>query len=134
MHEEARQRLAYEAQKRKDRGDSVRSISRALGIHRQTVQRLLQELAARREAGESSLEREVGPAPIPRSSKLDPFLEQIAYWLKTYENLTAVRLLEKLKDEGFTGSYTIVREHLKQLRGQGTQQEAFQVIETPAGH
>jgi transposase len=134
MHEEARRRLAYEVQRRKDRGDSERSISRALGIHPQTVRRLLQDLAARREAAQSVLEREVGPPPVRRHSKLDPFVEQIDSWLKTYENLTAVRLLEKLRDEGFTGSYTIVREHLKQLRGQATQKEAFQVIETHPGH
>jgi transposase len=134
MHDEARRRLAYEVQRRKDRGDSERSISRALKIHRQTVHRLLQELAVRREAGESSLEREVGAAPIRRSSKLDPFAERIESWLQTYEDLTAVRLLEKLRDEGFTGSYTIVREHLKQLRGRRVPQEAYQVVETPAGH
>ena len=133
MHDEARRRLAYEVQKRRDRGDYERSISRSLRIHRQTVRRLLQELAERREAGESALEREVGPAPVRRTSKLDPFIERIDSWLKDYEDLTAVRLLEKLKDEGFTGSYTIVREYLKELRGRAAPKERFQVVETPAG-
>jgi transposase len=133
MHDETRRRLTYEVQKRKDRGESERSISRSMGIHRKTVRGLLEENAARREAGEPSLEREIGPAPVPRSSLLDPFLERIEHWVDKYKNLTAVRLLEKLKDEGFTGSYTIVREHLKQLRERRKPQKALDVIETPPG-
>jgi transposase len=133
MHEETRRRLAYEVQQRKSQGASERAIARELGIHRQTVRRLLQELEARREAGESALVREVGPPAVPRSSKLDPFLARIESWLNIYEDLTAVRLLEKLREEGFTGSYTIVREHLKKLRGRRVPQEDYEVIETPAG-
>lgn len=133
MHEESRRRLAYEVLRRKQRGDSERSISRALGIHRNTVRRLLAELAARREQGESALEREAPPPPLHRPSKLDAFAERIEAWLVTYEDLTAVRLLEKLKAEGFDGRYTIVREYLKRLRGRRTPQRAFEVVETPAG-
>lgn len=133
MHKEARRRLAYEVRQRRERGDSERSIARALHIHRSTVRRLLEELAARRKSGESALEREVGPAPVRRSSKLDPFTERIEFWLKEFEDLTAVRLLEKLRDEGFSGNYTIVREHLKRLRGRSAPKRAYQVIETAAG-
>ncbi|HZF24916.1 MAG TPA: IS21 family transposase [Steroidobacteraceae bacterium] len=133
MHEELRRRLAYEALRRKQRGDSERSISRALGIHRSTVRGLLKELTARREQGESALEREMPPPPARRGSKLDAFAERIDSWLGTYEDLTAVRLYEKLKAEGFAGGYTIVREYLKRLRGRRTPQQAFQVVETPAG-
>lgn len=133
MHDEYRRKLAYEAQRRKDRGESERHISQAMGIHRQTVRRLLQELAERREKGESALEREVGPPPAPRRSKLDPFVEQINSWLEEFENLTAERLHEKLRDKGFTGGYTIVREYLKKLRGGQSEQRGFDVVETPAG-
>ncbi len=49
MDEEVRRRLAYEAQRRQQRGESQRSISRVLGIHRNTVRKLLEELAARRD-------------------------------------------------------------------------------------
>src|SRR5690606_1363869 len=91
MDDEVRRRLAYEVQRRKQRGDSERSISQALGIHRNTVRRLLEELAARREHGESALEREVR-TPTPRASKLDRYKDQIEAWLKEYKDLTAVRL------------------------------------------
>ena len=132
MDEEARRRLAYEVQRRRQRGDSQRSISRALGIHRNTVRRLLVELAARREHGESALEREVRP-PTPRGSKLDRYQGQIEAWLEEYGDLTAVRLHEKLTAQGFAGGYTIVRERLKQLRGRRKPKRAFELVHTPVG-
>lgn len=133
MHDEIRRRLAYEAQRRKERGESERQISKALGIHRKTVRRLLQELADRREKGESALEREVGPPPVPRSSKLDPFIGQIDAWVNEFQGITAERLLEKLQAAGFTGRYTIVREHLKKVMGSASAPRAFDVVETPPG-
>jgi transposase len=132
MDEEVRRRLAYEVQRRRQRGDSERAISRALGIHRNTVRRLLKQLAARREHGESALEREVHP-PTPRGSKLDRYKAQIEAWLEEYKDLTAVRLHEKLVACGFEGGYTIVRERLKHLRGQRKPKRAFELVETPVG-
>ncbi len=135
MDNELRRRLAYEVQRRQQRqqrGDSERAISRALAIHRNTVRRLLEELAARRESGESALEREVRP-PTPRGSKLDRYQAQIEAWLQEYEDLTAVRLHEKLTAQGFDGGYTIVREYLKRLRGRRTLKQAFVLVETPVG-
>jgi len=96
MREQVRRRLAYEVLRRKQRGDSERAISRALGIHRHTVRGLLAELETRRAEGDSALERELRP-PTPRGSKLDRYAKQIEAWLAEYEDLTAVRLHEKLK-------------------------------------
>lgn len=132
MDNELRRRLTYEVQRRQQRGDSERAISRALAIHRNTVRRLLEELAERRESGESALEREVRP-PTPRGSKLDRYQAQIEAWLQEYEDLTAVRLHEKLTAQGFDGGYTIVREYLKRLRGRRTPKQAFVLVETPVG-
>ncbi len=134
MDEEVRRRLAYEVQRRRQRGESLRSISRVLGIHRKTVHKLLEELAARREQGDSAPEREVPPSPVRRPSKLDAFAEQIESWLATYEDLTAVRLHELLTAAGFTGQYTIVREYLRGRRKAERPKQAFQLVETPAGY
>lgn len=134
MDEEVRRRLAYEAQRRKQRGQSERAISRALGIHRTTVRKLLAELTERREQGESALEREAPPPPVRRPSKLDTFVERIEALLAMYPDLTAVRLHETLEAEGFTGRYTIVREYLRHLRKERNPKQAFQLVETPAGY
>ena len=132
MREEVRRRLAYEVLRRKQRGDSERAISRALGIHRNTVRGLLAELETRRAEGDSVLERELRPS-TPRGSKLDRYAQQIEAWLAEYDDLTAVRLHEKLQAEGFDGGYTIVREYLKARRGRRTPKQAFEVVETPPG-
>jgi transposase len=129
-----RVRLAYEVLRRDARGESQRAISRALGIARETVKRLLVEQASRRQQGESAIEREVGRAPVPRPSKLDAYENDIAAWLAQYEDLTAVRLLELLESKGFVGGYTIVRERLRELRAaQKPTAEVFEVVETPPG-
>ncbi len=133
MHQERRRRLAYEVVRRKNRGESERGISRALSISRKTVRRLLKEERERRARGESALEREVGPPPVPRGSKLDRYQDKIEAWLKRYEDLTAVRLHELLQAEGFEGGYTIVRERLEKLRGPRKPKRAFEVVETLPG-
>lgn len=71
--------------------------------------------------------------PARCGSKLDVFVEWIDSWVATYDDLTAVRLHERLQAEDFTGCYTIVREYLKRLRARRTPQQAVQVAETPAG-
>jgi transposase len=89
-------------------GASIRQIARDLHLARNTVSRVLAEVAARR-AG--------APAAAPRRpSLLDPFDTLIQELLGRYPDLTATRLLEELRHRGFTGGYTIVRERLGELR------------------
>lgn len=129
-----RVRLVYDVLRRKARGESQRAISKALGIARDTVRRILAQQAARRAGGESAIEREVGRAPTPRGSKLDAYEKHVAAWLAQYEDLTAVRLLELLEEKGFVGGYTIVRERLRELRAARLPTaKAFEVVETPPG-
>lgn len=130
---DARRQLVYEVVKRKARGESQRGIARGLGIAPRTVKRILADEAARRNQGESALERELPAARAPRASKLDAYDAQIGAWLEQYPDLTAVRLHEKLVDEGFSGRYTIVREHLKALRGRRTPARAVEIVETAPG-
>lgn len=55
----------------------------------------------------------------PKASKLDPYKEQIMLWLEEAP-YSAIRVLEKLKEQGFTGEYTIVKNY---VRGQKEQLE-----------
>lgn len=129
---EARRQLAYEVVQRAQRGESRRGIARGLGIAPRTVKRILVEEDTRRTTGETALDREVPARRAPKPSKLDVYDEKIAAWLEQYPDLTATRLLEKLGGEGFTGGYTIVRHHLKALRGRRSAKRV-EIVETAPG-
>lgn len=114
---EHRRWLAYQVQRLRTKGRSQREIAKGLGISRRMVATLLGEIEQRREEGETVLEREVGPR-APKPSKLDQYEDRIREWLGKWPNLRATRCLEKLKEEGFDGGYTIVRERLRILRAE----------------
>jgi transposase len=93
-------------------GSSMRSIARSLGISRYQVRRIL---AAYREG------REQGTNPLPepkktRASRLDEYQPQMQQLIERYPDITAVRMHEELQKLGFTGSYSIVKRRLRQLR------------------
>jgi transposase len=94
-------------------GSSIRKIARELGLARNTVSRVLEEIEAQRTSHERS--------PIRRRpSRLDPFLPLIQELLGRYPDLTALRLLEELRERGFTGGYSVVRQRLGVLRPRST--------------
>ena len=89
-------------------GASIRQIARELGLARNTVSRVLVEIDAQR-AGKAS-------TSLRRPSRLDPYEPVIQELLGRYPDLTAVRLLEELRQRGFSGGYTTVRQRLRELR------------------
>jgi transposase len=95
-------------------GMSRRAIARALGVGRNTVRKRLTEHAAHR----SSPHRAVAPKPVraPRPSKLDPYRENVEKLLERFPDITAQRVLEQLRDQGFTGGYTAVKKLVRRLR------------------
>lgn len=95
-------------------GLSRREIARRLGISRNTVRRVLNHLARQRQLGHSLLPS----PPVRRESKLDEYEDFIKAQLEEFPDLTAVRLHEKLVKKGFDGGYTIVKDHLRQVRPQ----------------
>src|SRR5215831_5459847 len=82
---------------------SIRQIARDLHLARNTVSRVLTAVTARRDGTTTA---------APRRSLLDPFDTLIQELLGRYPDLTATRLLEELRQRGFTGGYTIVRQRL----------------------
>ena len=91
-------------------GSSIRQIARELGLARNTVSRVLAQIEARRAGGPD------GSPSRTRPSRLDPYEPAIQELLGRYPDLTAMRLLEELRQRGFSGGYTMVRQRLAELR------------------
>ena len=52
---------------------------------------------------------------VQRSSKLDPFKGDIVRMLETHP-YTAAQLLQRIREDGFDGGYTIVKEYVREIR------------------
>jgi transposase len=103
--------LRHEIVQRHQGGASVRAIAKDLGISRGAVARVLARVQAQR-AGRSA----PWPGPRPRPSIVDPFEPILTELLAQYPNLTVERALQELRQRGFTGGYTVVRQRVRQLR------------------
>ena len=53
--------------------------------------------------------------PVQCNSKLDPFKGDIARMLETHP-YTAAQLLQRIREDGFDGGYTIVKEYVRKIR------------------
>jgi transposase len=103
--------LRHEIVQRHQAGASTRSIARDLGISRGAVFRVLARLRAQR-AGRPA----AGPGPRPRSSIVDLFEPILKELLARYPHLTVERALQELRQRGFSGGYTVVRQRMRVLR------------------
>ncbi len=108
----------------------MRSIARTLGVSRGAVSRAVHDHQAGREQGAQ------GPSELRprrrRGSLLDPFADTIGQLLQRYPNITVERLLQELRGKGYQGGYTILREHVKALRG-SSRVKVVQRFETAPG-
>lgn len=95
-------------------GLSRRAIARSLGVSRNTVHKILRAHASAREEPHTALPR--APERAPRKKKTDPFRGRIVQLLDKYRTITAQRVLEILKEEGYDGGYTAVKELVRELR------------------
>lgn len=91
-----------------------RAVARSLGISRNTVKRILLGHAQQREQPHTAL-----PKPhqgAPRAKLIDDVVTRVTDLLTTYPNITAQRVFEILKDEGFNGCYSTVKRHVRGIR------------------
>jgi transposase len=93
---------------------SKRGIARALGIGRNTLKALLKTHDVKRAIDHSALP--IKPSRLPRASKIDPFNDRIGDLLKQYPDITAQRVFETLREEGYDGEYTTVKKRVRTLR------------------
>lgn len=89
-----------------DEGLSKTAIARKLGVSRRTVQRLAQ--SGKQEPG-------YNPRP-PAGSQLDPYKSYLRERLAHYPELTGVRLLAELRERGYPGGYTVLKDYLRTQR------------------
>ena len=95
-------------------GMKRRAIARALKVSRNTVRIILVRQREGRELPHSAL---VVPSLVARPSKLDIHRPRVENLLKTYEDITAQRVFEILRDENaYGGGYSIVKELVRKLR------------------
>ena len=120
---------------RRQAGASVRAIARALGIARQSVQRVLNQVAAERAGGQAQATN-LPPAPKRRKSQLDAYEPVLCELLARYPDMTTMRLFEELRARGFAGKYTIVRERVELLRPRPIQEPVlrFETVASSGPH
>ena len=98
------QELFDEIHRLKAEGFSRRAISRQLGVHRRRVAKALNS---------STPPKRRMP---PRKSIIDPHRGFLMGKLQQYPDLSAARLHAMLKEQGFAGSYSLVKEAVADLR------------------
>jgi transposase len=109
----ADEKLVHEVVQLSLEGMTRRAIARALKISRNTVRAILEGHDAARHTPHSALP----PAPrAARPSKLDAFRPKLDELLRRFPDITAQRVFEQLRDEGFLGGYSGVKGLVRRIR------------------
>ena len=93
-------------------GASRRRIAQSLGISRGTVNKALEQI----EQARTGTTDESPKPPTTRGSQLDAYESMIVDLLARYPDITATRIHEELRKQGYAGGYTILSERVRQLR------------------
>jgi transposase len=95
------------------KGWSIRRLAHELHVSRERVSRILQRNQQQRE-------QSVKPPKIKpkRSSILDPYKEEIGSVLEQFKDPspTSQRILELIREKGYTGGHSILYDYLKEIR------------------
>ena len=85
---------------------TIRGTKRLTGINRKSIRRQIERMAN---------PVPTAPAVRMRKSKLDPYKPKVGYLVKE-KKLTAVRVLEEIQELGYTGGYSILKDHIRTVR------------------
>src|SRR5437667_3437682 len=99
---------------------AIRKIAKHLHIGRRSVAKYLSKPVQT-------------PLHRTRTSKLDSFKPAIEEWLQQDPSVTAAVIFQSLRDRGFSGGYTIVKDHLQAVRSETKTRRAFVRMEPAAG-
>jgi transposase len=97
-------------------GWKIRALARHFATGRNTIRRILRKHQTRRDEGHDVLTEPT--RRTPRGSKLDRFVPFIEQQLEEFPRITAQRLFEELRQQGYTGKISILRHRLQTLRPQ----------------
>lgn len=89
----------------KNQGLNLSAISRKTGHTRKTIRKYLKRV-----------EPPVYKKRLRKTGKLDPYKDYIKNRLKQYP-LTAVRLYEEIQEQGYTGSYSLLVQFVRRIKG-----------------
>jgi len=111
-------RTIFEIHRMFQEGYKIRQIARALRLSRDSVKRYL--------------DNPNPPRPVVvRTSKLDPFKEEIRRLLEQAPSVSGAVLLQRLRSQGYTGGRSILGEYLQQSRSH--KKRAYIRFESPPG-
>lgn len=85
----------------------IKPTARLLRVHPRTVRQVLR--------GTDTVKPAVTGTPAPKPSKLDPFKPTIRR-LVLEDQLTAILILDEIREQGYTGGYSILKRHVATLR------------------
>ncbi|MDA8308631.1 MAG: IS21 family transposase [Deltaproteobacteria bacterium] len=92
-------------------GWSIHALSRRFKIGRNTVRRILRKNERNRKDSVDLPTRK-----LPRKSRLDPYMPRIQTLLEQFPDITGLRMFEELRDAGYDGGITILRDRLRSVR------------------
>lgn len=113
-----------------DQGLSKAELAERLGISRSTIYHWIRTGQLDRDLDDERVR--YAPRP-PVTCKIDPYRGVIQSRLDEFPKLSAVRLYEEIRQSGYTGGYTQVKEFVRSVRAQ-PHVEPIQRFETPPGH
>ena len=109
-----REELAHQVALLAKQGEPRRAIARALGVSRNTVRTLLAAHTQDRTVEQDAIPPR--PKRAPRAAKIDAWRPRVAELMTRFADITAQRVFEILRVEGFDGGYTGVKRHVRALR------------------
>jgi len=121
MFEMINKQTVFEIHRLHNLGWLVRKIARHLRVSRPTVRKYIEnpQLPKAKRA--------------KKASKLDPYRDLIKEFLEKDPDVKAPVVLQRLRDNGFEGKITIVRDYLQKVREQKKYRQAFIRFESPPG-
>lgn len=105
-------------------------LAKKLGISRATIYHWIRTGQLDRDLDEKRVR--YGPRP-PVARKIDAYRRLIQARLEEFPKLSAVRLFDELRQAGYSGGYTQVKEFVRQVRPRPSV-EPVRRFETPPGH